>query len=612
MQRLQSAVLVCAFFGSLCAIQAESIKVHKVQPGETLPKLAEQFLGGSEYAEELLEFNKLKSTNKIQPNFLLAIPGTERDDAIKAIEEAQVSLDQALEAKADKFAKDEFSLAEETVTGANEARTMAAYDKAAAVAHLGKLRAEQALEAANRNAVVQQDAKVLEVHGQVEVFSDQAEGWKAAEAGSVLPVAGKIRTAAESRAEIQLADKSIIRLVENSEFEIHNFQYDRRDGRRESAVNVKLGNMLGHITPREMEESTFDIYGGGTAIAIRGTVLRTSLDEEGTTRMSVLEGLTTLKAKGSREVVEVPENYGALVEKGKLAMDPVKLLPPPNVKFPTKNKHKTAVQRVQFVWNLEDERKAREYHLEIAKDKDFNQIVQNHFPRTQRWESDVLPEGKYYWRLASVDGNGLEGNMTEPRTLHIAKNLDVEILPSFPPLKKTNAAVTGPHNTFSVEPPQADTSVVAYEYKIDDGEFEPLSGGIQLADAGEHVILVRGVCAEGTYGETQKLSVSIDSRPPQVAMVMSPVKYDNDLGSIVTVSLQASDNTDVDRIEYSLDGSNYQRYEDDLVFTTDRSAELQYRAVDVVGNISHPQRVQIFGDLVPYESQPEREIPRLP
>ena len=61
-----------------------------------------------------------------------------------------------------------------------------------------------------------------------------------------------------------------------------------------------------------------------------------------------------------------------------------------------------------FLWSVVDQ--ARSYHLELAVDQDFLSIEKNIYPEKNSYTfSNYLHEGTYFWRVSSIDAEGLEG-----------------------------------------------------------------------------------------------------------------------------------------------------------------------------------------------------------
>ena len=598
--------------------------LYTMKAGDTLRDLARRLLGGEEYLAELLEYNKIRNPLLAGEGFMLMIPGEERDQAIRELIGAREMLARAVDAMAEEFAADEYSLARETVDAGEENRRIGAYDKAAALARLGNVRAEYAIEVANTRARVQQGGEITAVHGTVKLSKDTAKSWVAVSEGDKVTVDTIIRTGRNSRAEITLEDGSVIQLLESSEFILRTFMYDLRSGRRTSQLEVILGNILGKIKPKEVKESTFEVKSGSAALGIRGTDLRIGVNMKQTSRISVLNGEILVNAN-RREVV-VPANFGTFTEKEKPPAEPVELLPPPKITSPAGFVYETRVQMLDVSWEhvkIVPKKitqrvtnylfnKFATYHLEIAADIKFNFIVEDHITSENTIRTDVLSPGEYYWRVASIDNNGLEGPFIQVRKLRIIRDLTVVIIPETPPIELHGKWLILPTNRLNVVPITDDTSVDHLEYSLNDQPFLPFESTLSFKQDGTYLLKVRGIGADGKPGEIIERTIQVDGTPPVISIDISPRQDDPDLGEVVYATIDVSDESDLEVLECRINDEPYQPYEDRIPISVGREpggvyikggnvfgkvvldknlrksikVNLSCRAVDAVGNES--------------------------
>jgi len=224
------------------------------------------------------------------------------------------------------------------------------------------------------------------------------------------------------------------------------------------------------------------------------------------------------------------------------------------------------------------------FHLEIATDKKFNQIVQNHFPKKNRLKSNILAPGDYYWRISSLDKNKLEGRSSEIRELHITRNLELNIIPSTPPIDDLNNWIIGPTNTIKVAAKLYDTSVTNLEYSLNSGEYFETDGRIFFHSEGEYLLTVRGVGADGIKGEPLQQHIIVDTSPPTIDYQVSPIQRDSEIGDFVYVTLDVTDNTGVESVVYSINDKEFKPYTGRFKLAVNK----QYKNI-------HKQAADIFG-----------------
>ena len=556
--------------------------LYQVKAGDTLRDLSRRFLGGEEFLIELLEYNKINNPLLVDEGFMLMIPGKERTEVIQKLLEARDMLLEAIDAKAEEFAADVFLAAQESITAAEENRRIGAYNKATALAQLGFARAKHAIELANARASIQQGGRITAIHGKVDISYDAEESWRSVSAGEEFTVQTIIRTGDDSRAELTLDDGSVIKVLESSKFLLHNFIYDLRDGKRRSELEVILGNILGKIKPRQVNESTFKVKSASAALAIRGTELRVGTSSTRTARVSVLDGEILARAN-NRELV-IPKNFGTFAEEGLPPADPIILLPAPKIIAPVTTNYQTGIQIFNLSWehvktspNRITQRvtnylfnRFASYHIEIGTDTDFNQIVEDHITNENNLQTNVLAPGEYYWRISSIDNNGLEGLATPMKKFRVIRDLTVEIVPEILPIEKDDKWITTPLNVLNVIPAEPNSSIDRLEYSLNRGRFKTLDGKISLTKDGDYLLWVRGVGVDGYLGEIVQRSIQVDGTPPTITIDVSPVEDHPDLDEVVNITLDALDNSDIQLLEYKIDDGEFQPYTEEIVISLAR------------------------------------------
>lgn len=572
---------------------AEGGFIYTMKAGETMKDVAIRYMGGAEYLPELLAYNKLSNPLLAKEGFHVGIPGSERQVAIKAIANARDALAVALEAEAGMYAKDELKLAQETFDATTKARQEGAYVKATNLAKLVTARAQAAKQTADIRAPVQQPAKLSAAHGEVTISDDGEQNWRPISAGAMIPVHAVVRTGYDSRAELTLADGSVVQMQEASRFAMRNFVYDRRDGKRDAKLEVLMGRILGKIKPKKVESSNVQIRTHNANLAIRGTDLRVGADEH-SSQVALLDGKSTVStanqpvaSDADDEQVDVPSNYGTYVTGKRPPKEPVYLLPPPRALIPPAGASESSKQLFMFHWAPVDDKRFRNFHFELAKDQEFNQPVSEVFTLGTSHSAGILPEGVYYWRVATVDKNGLEGKSTGGK-LTITLDLNLTFLTDNSQyVVREKRWVVGPENAIYVRPRVADSSVLTMEVQINDQPFRRMYDKIVLRDEGITRISVRGIGGEGSIGTLMTQDVELDLTAPTVHAAPQTVQEDEHGRHSVRVELSADDTTGVKHVLYRLhEDDDFVIYHEPLVVDVDKPVTLQYHAEDVVGNVS--------------------------
>jgi ferric-dicitrate binding protein FerR (iron transport regulator) len=565
--------------------------VYQLQQGETLRDVATRFLGGAENLPELQHYNKITNPLLITPGSYVAIPGEERSQAMDEIARAHSSIAGAIAAEAGTYAAKELAAAQEAFRNAKDARMQGAYTKALALAALAFRRSEIAREAANSNAQVQEPGRVTAAFGYVS-FSADGKSWERAEVGSEIPVQGFIRTKTEARAEVALADGSVIQVREESEVQISNFQRDRRNGKRDSELRVLNGEMLGTIKKKKNRASDIRVKSRNTTLSIRGTQVLVGVnDRTDITRVSLKQGRTQVSASDVN--FEFDGNQGTRVDADAALMDPVFLVAPPRMLVPATTDYTTADQTPHFRWEPSTDKRWARYRIEVAKDAKFNDIVTKRFSKNNFSAIGILEPGEYRWRVMSIDQDGLEGRAVVG-TITIQQDMQVAFSPVTDHLVEGDRWVVGSRSRIHLKPTgEANSSVVVSEFKIDDGRYRKILDTIRLRNVGVFMLTARGIDVDGKPGPQIQKQVEVDLTGPLVSSTVGVISGDRFSGRSTDITLAAQDPHGVLYLEYQLPGEPYMTYNGRIPVSLKKPVTVNFRAVDLLGNESPVDSVTV-------------------
>ena len=577
--------------------------LHRVEEGETLRDIAERFLGDAESVPEILTYNGIGNPLQVKAGTLLAIPGRQRLKALAGFRQAETALQEALDARADTYARDPLRKARDALRGAEAAWRATAYLKSQAMCALATALAREAEAQAAENANVSRTWTVADMHGDCLICEGADGEWVAARKGDKAGVNSRVRTAAGARMELELPDGSRIQVNESTEVAIEQLLEDRRTSRLSTRLRLILGEMFGRIREKKTDDSVFEINSGESCTAIRGTELRMNRDRKRTCVM-VLDGAVTVAT--ARRQVAVGENECVQVFGRRLPGSAVELPPPPEVTRPAAARLETASQVLAFAWEPSvKEPYARHwkrpslayrfksgivYHIEIAEDESFNHLVENiRTPRT-RVETGVLPPGDYFWRISSIDHDSMEGRWSDIGRVTIRRALDVEARPAVEPATVGGKLYIRSGVGFRVAPRGEDTSVSSSQVSVNGADYEPCADDFALRTGGEYVLRFRGVGADGQTGPPAEIRVAVDDAAPRVSLQVGHVVEHETFGQAVHVTIKAEDDVGVARTEVGIDKGDPEEYTGPLVLDAARDHVITVRAHDLVGNVSRARR----------------------
>ncbi|MBT7700110.1 MAG: LysM peptidoglycan-binding domain-containing protein, partial [Verrucomicrobia bacterium] len=582
------------------ATQRDSF-VYTVGAGQTVKDIAERFLGDASCAPELLKYNSISNPLEVVEGSMLIIPGARREKARTAFAEAESVLSEAEQKQCRTYAPLVYARAGKTFRLAQDAWQDTSYLRAEGLCLLAAEQARLAIQKTEENARVDREATLVALHGNVQVMHKGT--WAKAKLNGTVPVTGRIKTAPDARAKVMLPGGSTMRVGGATDVRIEELMEDRRSGTLRTRLRVLLGEITTEAKKLPTEQSRHEVLSGEATTAIRGTVFSVAHNQN-VTRVVTYEG-EVMTAAGGREVV-IPEGAGTVIQQGRGPNAALAIPDPPEALQPQGDRFKTAAQRVAFVWEaagkptLERRQKLRHspikrladlgYRLEIAGDPEFVKLVQEVRTEGTRATSDLLTPGDYYWRLASVNAQGLRGAWSRTRELSVVRDLGVSLVAEPALIQHGKQLLAAAGVRLHLKPTGSSSSVHSAEYKVNAAAYAAAAGGVRLVEAGDYRVSARGVGEDRVAGKPTELRFRLDSEPPRVGIDLGLPERDADGKLVVKAVAKAADDIAVKTILVSLDGAPMFVYESPVVLDATREYILAVQAVDVAGNRSRVRK----------------------
>ncbi|MFP2934710.1 FecR domain-containing protein, partial [Pyxidicoccus sp. 3LG] len=203
-----------------------------------------------------------------------------------------------------------------------------------------------------------------------------------------------------ARAELALADGSTVRVVEGSMVRLGTIEL-MASLRRKVQLELLQGTVETNAAPAA-EGSVFEVRTRSAVAGVRGTHFRVTAQEDGTHRLETLEGRVALIAK--KGDLDVIEGYGSRALPDSTPESPRRLLVAPTMVDPRDGTFPAAPK---LTWGVVSG--ARRYQVELARTADFAAGVQTYEASAAELEVSGLREGKWFWRVVAVDGDGFIG-----------------------------------------------------------------------------------------------------------------------------------------------------------------------------------------------------------
>ncbi len=263
------------------------------------------------------------------------------------------------------------------------------------------------------------------LQGSVEFQPPGIEKWQPLFLNTKITEGSRIRTKEDSGVEITFKDGSSFLQRENT---ISKLQTATTRGDTYSLYRffLEIGRATTQIKRATGRENQFLIDTPSAVAAVRGTVFRTAVDQEGATRSEVLDGIIDVEAM--KQHVTVREEEGTLVKKGEAPLKPRKLLTPPVLVSMA-----PVYKKVPIDFQFRHVEGAVSYRAVLSRDRECKDIFREKIiAPAETFQVLDIDDGTYFLQSNSIDDIGLEGVPSEATVIKVRVNPEppVVILPN--------------------------------------------------------------------------------------------------------------------------------------------------------------------------------------
>ena len=369
---------------------------------------------------------------------------------------------------------------------------------------------------ANPETTVGRYAKIVEMHGLVEILPPNSVDWISAGKGQVLLDGTRVKTQAQSTAKLRFDDDSTIQMKANSLIMIRELLEDENTQIITSSIELGRSDIEASIKEPEKMGSSFILTMPDNQQAdIRTEAnLAVSVDDKNLSVVKVFMGRVEVM---SGEKIIALSSREALILDPRIAeknndLKPVAIPLPPRLIYPANVQLMSLSTRnlepLNFRWTSSQE--AEKYRLEIARDYYFYEINLTLETQENKAKVEKLEQGNYYWRVFSVDKSGLSSEPSAFNSFRIvyddeltSQNKDLT-----PPKIQIDSITVMGHIVDISGKTEPDCSLFVNESKedvFDDGSFRVL---LEFDRAGFHIIIIEAYDPVGNVA-TLKREVTI-------------------------------------------------------------------------------------------------------
>ncbi len=256
----------------------------------------------------------------------------------------------------------------------------------------------------NRNPV----GEITFIRNNVFTKSPEAFDFKRAEILESLFNLYKLNTKSRSGANIKLSDESKLNIGPDSLMVIYEM-VEKGLAEAEPWKYKKVKLLTGFLrTKLDNLRKGLNIETPQCSINSRAKVMLIDISKKKRSSISVFDGDSDINALN--KTIKVEAGFGTFVKEGKTPADPEPLPKAPglvsplkNTKFSNENPEDKDVS-ITFKWESGEELD----HIQISKDEDFTKIVLDEKVSGNTFAAS-LDNGDYFWRVAGINKNGIEG-----------------------------------------------------------------------------------------------------------------------------------------------------------------------------------------------------------
>jgi len=254
----------------------------------------------------------------------------------------------------------------------------------------------------NRNETI--DARLAERTGIVDKRSGYLGAWQTAFLGDMFVAYDGVRTGEKSLALLSFVDGVNVSVDPNTTVIIRESRRNRLSQRVKRNIALVDGSLLTMFSEKAKETNDFSFEAGTSESVVKSTKFWASAKGDLNAKVSNYEGTIDLSASNVR--VTLQSNQGTIIRKGEPPLQPVTLLPPPQLKWHLKDSV-IYVDHLSLKWK--DIAGVVHYEVEASPDKEFGDETKRFTTTSTDFELLGIPLASTYVRLHCIDKYGLRG-----------------------------------------------------------------------------------------------------------------------------------------------------------------------------------------------------------
>jgi hypothetical protein len=258
--------------------------------------------------------------------------------------------------------------------------------------------------ALNENRVVDVQAQLSQKRGRVDKRTGLLGSWVDAMRGDLFAQSDGIRTFSESYAQLSFVDGSDIQVEPNTVAVIRKSRIDQLNNATDTEITLEDGGLLAKLSAAGKDKSKYVLNAGSSVSELQTQNFYAETEESGLVKLTNYDGQAIVNS--NNVTVTIRQNEGTVVERGKAPLNPVKLLPSPEIAWSTTD---SVVSDLPVVFAFRAIPGAQSYRLQYGSDPSFTDDITEINTTNTSIPFDNLPMGMTYVRVQVIDDLGLRG-----------------------------------------------------------------------------------------------------------------------------------------------------------------------------------------------------------
>ncbi len=293
------------------------------------------------------------------------------------------------------------------------------------------------------NRIVDVQAQLSKKKGEVDKRAGLLGSWTDSFLGDLFKQSDGIRTLIESYATLSFTDGSDIQVNPNTVAVIRKSRIDKLDNASDTEITLEDGGLLAKLSAAGKDRSTYVLNAGPSRTELKTQNFYAETEGEDRAKLSNYDGEAIINSNDV--TITIQKNQGTIVEEGKDPLQPVELLPAPELNWSSTD---TLINEEDLLFSYRSIDDAANYRVQYSDSPNFDGDITEVTTSETAVNINDLPLGMTYVRVQATDQLGLRGPFS--KTARIIRNVDNKPPPVFIDNIRGNLLLTAA-DTYAIE-----------------------------------------------------------------------------------------------------------------------------------------------------------------